>query len=341
MKWLKLAEREGDFLKNYLLYENFQDNFPRVFNRHHCNFLTTRKRNTFTHYLDEEDAKNLSFFIKEQIQNNPLFMHDQVKIGKEHFKNLIQFSENLKNINHLSREELAEAAQEYFRLYKEPYPHFNLTVFSEELEKEGNTEIINLMADWRLFARTHFNKTHDLINPLFEEIAKRLDLSVEEVKFLKPEEIIQSLQIESKIKRRQNCYFLFQEGKFILKEDEIYPLAEEFFQEVKGMGTFPAKYTGRVRLIKSNDDLTKVENGEILVLRMTTPDLMLESIQKAGAIITDEGGITCHAAVLSREFNIPALMGTGNATKLFRTGDLIEVDTKLGLANKINSFEKN
>jgi len=58
MKWQKLAEREGDFLKNYLLYENFQDNFPRVFNRHHSNFLTTRKGNTFTHYMDEEDAKN-------------------------------------------------------------------------------------------------------------------------------------------------------------------------------------------------------------------------------------------------------------------------------------------
>ncbi|GEM_PF-6390737 len=335
MKWQKLAEREGDFLKNYLLYENFQDNFPRVFNRHHCNFLTIRKGNTFTHYLDEEDAKNLSFFIKEQIQNNPQFMHDQVKIGKEHFKNLIKFSEDLNHIDSLSKEELAEVAKEYFRLYKEPYPHFNLTVFSAELEKDGNTEIINLMADWRLFARTHFNKTHDLIKPLLEGIAKQLNLFVEEVKFLKPEEIIQSLQIESKIKKRQNCYFLFQQGQFILKEDEIYPIAEEFFQEVKGMGTFPAKYIGRVRLIRSNEDLKKVENGEILVLRMTTADLMVEGIKKAGAIITDEGGITCHAAVLSREFNIPTLMGTSIATKVFNTGDLVEVDTQLGLANKI------
>ena len=134
---------------------------------------------------------------------------------------------------------------------------------------------------------------------------------------------------------------MFQQGKFILKEDEVYPIAEEFFPEVKGMGTFPAKYTGRVRLIRSNDDLTTVENGEILVLRMTTADLMVEGIKKAGAIITDEGGITCHAAVLSREFQIPTLMGTSIATKVFKSGDLVEVDTKLGLANKINSFEKN
>lgn len=340
MKWQKLAEREGDFLKNCLLYDNFQNNFPRVFNRHHCNFLTTRKGNTFTHFMDEEDARNLSLFIKEQTQNNPLFIYNQVEEGKKHFKNLIKFSEELKSINDLNSEELAEAANEYFRLYKEPYPHFNLTIFSEELEKEGNTEIINLMADWRLFARTHFNKTHDLIKPLFEEIAKKLNLSVEEVKFLKPDEIIEQLLIGSKIKRRQNCYFLFQEGKYLLKEDDIYPIAEEFFPEVRGMGTFPAKYTGRVRVIRSNDDLRKLENGEIIVLRMTTPDLMLDSIKKAGAIITDEGGITCHAAVLSREFNIPALMGTGNATKLFRTGDWVEVDTELGMANKINSPEK-
>ncbi|MBI2632696.1 hypothetical protein HYW75_06850 [Candidatus Pacearchaeota archaeon] len=93
-------------------------------------------------------------------------------------------------------------------------------------------------------------------------------------------------------------------------------------------------------VIKKNEDLKNVEGGEVLVLRMTTPDLMLEGIKKAGAIITDEGGITSHAAVLSREFNIPALMGTTNATRIFKTGDYVSVDTELGRAHRVQPPNK-
>jgi len=334
MKWQKLVEREGDFLKNYLLYENFQDNFPRVFKRHHCNFLTARKGNTFTHYIDEEDAQNLSFFIKERIQNNPHFMHNIVEEGKAHFRRLIAFSTESKNLENISDPELADRTKEYFRLYKEPYPHFNLSVFAEELEKSGNEDVVQLMAEWRLFGRTHFNQAHELVEPMFNEIGKRLNLSVEEVKFLKPTEIIDLLWVKSRINQRQNCYFLFKDGTFLLKENELLEMPEFFDSEVKGRGTFPAKYSGKIRIIQNNDDLSNVVPGEVLVLRMTTPDLMLEGIKKAGAIITDEGGITCHAAVLSREFHIPALMGTRVATKVFATGDYVQVDTALGTAHK-------
>ena len=340
MQWEKLAEREGDFLKNHLLYENFEANFPKIFQTNHVNFLTMRKGNTFTHYWDNDDKQTLSRFIKEKLDKNPDFMKNNAEIGKKHFRNLIAFCEGLGDLQNKSNEELEKLAQEYFRLYKEPYPYFNLTVFSDELEKDGNTEIINLMADWRLFARDHFNKTHKLVNPLLEEIAKRLSLSIGEVKFLKPQEILDYLSIKAKIRNRHNCYFMLNEGKFELKENESYVVEESFSNEVKGRGTFSAKYSGRARVIKKNEDLKDVEEGEVLVLRMTTPDLMLEGIKKAGAIITDEGGITCHAAVLSREFNIPALMETTNATRIFKTGDYVSVDTELGTAHRVRPPNK-
>ncbi len=340
MQWEKLVEREGDFLKNHLLYENFETNFPKIFQTHHANFLTVREGNTFIHYLDKNHKTTISRFIKNQLEKDPDFMKKNVEIGKKHFKNLITFCEELGDLQNKNNEELGKLAQEYFRLYKEPYPHFNLTVFSDELEKEGNTEIINLMADWRLFARDHFNRTHKLADSLFEEIAKRLSLSAEEVKFLKPQEIVDYLSIKSRIRNRHNCYFMFNEGKFELKENESYVVKESFSNEVKGRGTFSARYSGRVRAIKKNEDLKEVEEGEVIVLRMTTPDLMLEGIKKAGAIITDEGGITCHAAVLSREFKIPALMGTTNATRIFKTGDYVSVDTELGSAYRVQPPNK-
>jgi pyruvate,water dikinase len=67
---------------------------------------------------------------------------------------------------------------------------------------------------------------------------------------------------------------------------------------------------------------------------MTTPDLM-PAIEKAVAIVTDEGGMLCHAAIVSRELGIPCIIGTRNATSILRDGDLVEVDAEKGIVRKI------
>ena len=67
---------------------------------------------------------------------------------------------------------------------------------------------------------------------------------------------------------------------------------------------------------------------------MTTADL-LPALRKAAAIVTDEGGITCHAAVLARELGIPCVIGTKTASKLLKTGDRVEVDASAGVVKII------
>ena len=130
MSWEKLVEREGDFLKNYLLYENFEANFPKIFQTNHANFLTVRTGNTFIHYIDKDHKVILSRFIKDQLGKDPDFMRTNVELGKKHFSNLIAFCEELGDLQNKNNEELGKLAEEYFRLYKEPYPYFNLTIFS-------------------------------------------------------------------------------------------------------------------------------------------------------------------------------------------------------------------
>jgi len=334
MEWEKLVEREADFLKNYLLYENYVENFNRVFNRNHSDFLTIRKGNTFTHYVHKLSGKEFSKFLKQQLEKNPDFLKDILRKGKENFKELVKFAQRINKINlqKLSNNELKQIFSEYFKLYKNPYPYFNITVFSDELE--DNQEAINIMAELRLFGRTNFNKTHELIKPLFQEIGKRFNIGIEEIKFLKPNEIINlldgvELDISEKIKNRQRCYFIYAENKFILKENE---------ECLIGAGTFPAFYRGKVKLVKNKEDLAEIKCGDIIVTRMTTPDLITEGMKKAGAIITDEGGITCHAAIISREFKIPCVIGIGNATKILKDGDLIEVDAEKGIVRKIKKI---
>ena len=87
--------------------------------------------------------------------------------------------------------------------------------------------------------------------------------------------------------------------------------------------------TGNVRIIKDAARSSHFKDGEILVTGMTRPEFV-PLMLKAAAIITDEGGITCHAAIVSRELKKPCIIGTKVATKLLKNGDLVEVNANLG-----------
>ena len=80
------------------------------------------------------------------------------------------------------------------------------------------------------------------------------------------------------------------------------------------------------------------EDGEILVTTMTSPSMM-PLAKKAAAIVTNEGGICSHAAIVSREFGIPCIVGTGNATRTFKDGDIIEVNATEGKARLVKKRE--
>lgn len=96
-----------------------------------------------------------------------------------------------------------------------------------------------------------------------------------------------------------------------------------------GRTVFPGKVRGRVRLIMNPQDVRQFEPNEILVSNMTHPDYLL-ALQKAKAIVTDEGGITSHAAITCRELKIPGIIGTKIATRILKNGDRVEVNATKG-----------
>ena len=103
---------------------------------------------------------------------------------------------------------------------------------------------------------------------------------------------------------------------------------------ITGRTAFPGIISGKVKIISSSQDLKDFKQGNILVASMTTPSMVM-AMKKAIAFITDEGGITCHAAILAREMKKPCIIGTKNATKVLYDGDLVEVDASKGLARII------
>jgi len=84
-----------------------------------------------------------------------------------------------------------------------------------------------------------------------------------------------------------------------------------------------------VKIVNLPKDMAKMKANDILVSIATTPDLV-PAIKKAAAIVTDIGGITCHAAIISRELGIPCVVGTRIATKALRDGDTVDVNATHG-----------
>lgn len=98
---------------------------------------------------------------------------------------------------------------------------------------------------------------------------------------------------------------------------------------IKGQGASPGIASGRVVIIHDAREAGKVKEGDILVTRMTNPD-MVPAMRRVAAIVTDEGGMTCHAAIVSRELGTPAVVGTKTATQVLKPGQLVTVDGEKG-----------
>ncbi|MCK9580417.1 MAG: phosphoenolpyruvate synthase [Methanoregula sp.] len=98
---------------------------------------------------------------------------------------------------------------------------------------------------------------------------------------------------------------------------------------LKGQGAAPGIASGKVVIIRDVRDVGKVKEGDILVTKMTNPD-MVPAMRKVAAIVTDEGGMTCHAAIVSRELGTPAVVGTKTATNMLRNDQVVTVDGEKG-----------
>lgn len=124
------------------------------------------------------------------------------------------------------------------------------------------------------------------------------------------------------------------------KEEKKEKMAEVTGEAIlSGLAASYGVVAGKVRIVADVNELDKVQLGDILVTKMTDPDFV-PAMKRAAGIVTDEGGVTSHAAIVSREMGIPCVVGTGNATKILMDGDLITIDAKAGKVYRGEKTEK-
>lgn len=128
-------------------------------------------------------------------------------------------------------------------------------------------------------------------------------------------------------------YLLIGDKARKLSSQLVLPKVKEV-NELKGQCAYTGKVKGEVCVVNNVKEMSKFKDGQILVSIVTDPSL-LPIMKKAAAFVTNQGGLTCHAAIVARELKTPCVIGTKIATKIFKDGDLVEVDAENGVVKKI------
>ena len=199
-----------------------------------------------------------------------------------------------------------------------------------EIAPEGkNFEILKVNISEKKIAITRDSSGDNKKVKLAPARAKMQVLEKHEIKRL----AMYSKQLEKHYRKAQDIEFAIEGTDIYIVQSR--PVTTTFKEEedegehgeelLEGLGASPGISSGSVRIIWEMKDLDKIKKGDILVTEMTNPDMVV-AMQKAAGIVTDEGGITSHAAIVSREMGIPCVVGTENATKKLKEGEMITVD---------------
>ena len=218
------------------------------------------------------------------------------------------------------------------KLHKNLYPKLN--------NKTRNLiENLCLLTLWREERKAFMQKINLSYIKILDNLEKKTGLTKEKIAWARPEEfglLKKNPDIFDKRKIRSVYYYKFGETKpriiFGKKAEQIFSefTTRSAVRELKGTIASKGIATNKVRIILTEHHFYRFKDKEILVTSMTRPEF-IPIVRRASAVITDEGGLTSHAAIISREFKKPCIIGTKIATKVLKDGQLVEVNANLGI----------
>ncbi|MFA5023962.1 MAG: PEP-utilizing enzyme [Patescibacteria group bacterium] len=221
----------------------------------------------------------------------------------------------------------------------------------QELIKKLNlsSDLIRFFNAWGDFMVTKIYRRYAQLFALYkttfilEEMAKRIGITLKELRFMTSKEIKQALfkgqinKAEVKSRKEFSLYYTAKDTEIYYSGEAARSIVAKYIQkntnknitELNGQCGCRGHARGKVKIINVVSDMVKMETGDILVSISTQPDL-LPAMKKAAAFITDQGGVTSHAAIVAREMKTPCVIATKIATQVLQDGDEVEVDADKG-----------
>jgi phosphohistidine swiveling domain-containing protein len=259
--------------------------------------------------------------------------------------------EVLERVSLLTKDNPEKKLKEYLEKFSESRVQFDLykEYFVDNKELISIIDTLQEAIYFRSWRTERYYRNAYFLQPFFIETSKRIGLGkVDDIFNLKADEIVDGLKSGLKvdiqtIKNRSEGYVLYSnfdhvyifsgvEADLIKKSVKLNDAVYD--SQIKGMIAYAGKAKGPARIILSTKELDLVQTGDVLVTSSTTPDFV-PVLKRVVAIITEEGGVLSHASIISRELHIPCIIGTKNATKALKDGDVVEVDADNGVVRII------
>jgi phosphohistidine swiveling domain-containing protein len=269
---------------------------------------------------------------------------DFFRVPHDYLGNIWNLNDFIEKIKNSLEREIKTNEREYLKdLIKKQENLFKQLIGDKIISKKQKRIFIASQDAMSLLdlKKEKLTQTHYYINLLFKEVASRKKADFWNIIFLMENELEDFLdgKIDEKIlkKRRESSIYVCTKQTVYCLVDEAKEILNHCFKdssqdsvEISGICASAGNIIAPVCVLKSPRETNKVRQGDIIVTGMTTPEYV-PALKKASAIITDEGGITCHAAIVSRELGIPCIIGTKIATKVLKDGNLVEIHGATGV----------
>jgi phosphohistidine swiveling domain-containing protein len=341
MKWFKSRTIELPFhtLENWR-YVYFVG-WPRLLGLKMMNYIFYSKENLIVIYRIKEEMdsfiKNLTKFCLEKPEAMMAYYNELERLDKQIIalrERKIETKSELKTYI----QEIDSIMDHYCTIYlTKTYSNYAITKEVEEKHPELAEKAKSLL---------NISEWFGLSKAICQKACSILELPEKTISMLNLKEILRYIDtgiIDNELIEKRHSGFAWN-----LKTNEFYygKNADGYIQKlgiaeektniniVKGSAVNKGKSKGKVVVALSTKDFDKISDGCILVAHMTTP-WYTPYLSKVSAIVTDEGGIGCHASIIARELNKPCIVGTKIATSVFKDGNLVEVDAEKGIIKKI------
>ncbi len=305
------------------------NNFLGVQLKTHPRYISFINRGMVSTYRNHELDKEVNLLFLSHIKENPSYFKDFFDEYIDRFNGLKNFWEK----EYLSREELIYFINQLILFW--PAIYSSTYIPNDNNFSEFDCQL-NLKLREKIDIAAHeasniIVKTLQAIYPNLGELVYSIsidDFKNDQVDAEKVEKMYNStlILVEDTLVSKTDLEDLKKKYNFEL--ENVDALSSQM--HIKGQIAHVGNVRGVARLIFKRNEMDKIKKGEILVTGMTTPEF-LPAMRKSAAFITDEGGITCHAAIIARELKKPCIIGTKNATKVIKDGDLVEVDANNGI----------
>jgi phosphohistidine swiveling domain-containing protein len=261
--------------------------------------------------------------------------------------NVSYFKKQLDNYNTVSAIQKIQELKNYGKTVKRQ----KLSLITKYRLDNQTTKIAKRLSFciwWQDLRKFYIFLANHTIDVFLKEFARRFRVSFDELHDYNYKEIINLIKHNKKFPKNalvprifyynsKNNTLSYVSGKFAdrtIKKFSYNPVNNKT-KILKGLVVSQGPIVkARVKIIHSPREVNKIRLGEILVAPMTSPDFIV-AMKKASAIITDTGGMTSHAAIVSRELGISCIVGTKIATQILKDGDRVEVDTNKGTVKKL------